>query len=268
MPGGLVSGPSSFELQPGEIVARDYLEATRPLIEATIGRRLRKAEQVVDVFALTRALDDTKDLLHAAIRAEQRRKVRGAIRTGHGIQLEVTRAMLTPLEKLYRLGAREAFAELQRAGYNPSRAYMDAEPSIPELGEVHAKLRSRLNGFAARLNLIGDEIRVQQHVSSDGSIADALAAALLNQPGGRSIAAALVSTTLFTGMAPTFEQNADLVQGWEYSAVLDGGTCEECEPHDGEFFDTLDALFEVLPNFGPNPACLGEDRCRCRAVPA
>jgi hypothetical protein len=32
-------------------------------------------------------------------------------------------------------------------------------------------------------------------------------------------------------------------------------------------YDTLDALFEVLPDFGPNPDCLGGDRCRCRAVP-
>jgi hypothetical protein len=251
-----------------ETASVGYLAATQRLVELTIGRPLRQAEHVVDVFALTAALDNAKDDLHAAIEAEKKRKVRHALRTGHPMRLEVTVPMLRPLERLWRLGVREARAELIRAGYNPVRAFADAESENPILWEQTAKLKSQLNGLSVKLQLEEDALRVKLVARGEGSIAAALADALLKVPGGRSIAAGIVSSTLFSGMGTTFEANADLVSGWQYSAVLDGGTCDICDPLDGTTYDTLDALFEVLPDFGPNPECLGGDRCRCRAVPA
>jgi hypothetical protein len=48
---------------------------------------------------------------------------------------------------------------------------------------------------------------------------------------------------------------------------LDGGTCDICAPMDGTEYHSLDELYTVLPDFGPNPNCLGGGRCRCRAIP-
>lgn len=250
-----------------ETASADYLAATRKLVELTIGRPLRLAEQVVDVFALTAALDNAKDDLHAAIEAEKRRAVRRGLRTGHPIRLDVTVPMLRPLERLWRLGVREAHAELERAGYNPVRVFADAESENPILWEQTAKLKSQLNGLAVRLQLEEDQLRVKLVARGEGSIAAALADALLKVPGGRSIAAGVVSSSLFSGMGTTFEANESLVGGWETSAVLDGGTCAECEAHDGDQFDTWADAQDLMPNGGPAVYCFGGDRCRCRLVP-
>jgi hypothetical protein len=246
---------------------RDYLEATRPLIEATIGRRLRHAEHVVDVFALTAALDAAKDLVEQAVAREQARAIRAHVRTQHPIRLEVTRAILRPLEALYVLGVAEAYAELSRAGYNTARALEAAKPKHDRLDPLTVNLESQLNGFSTKLTVEADRVRVQLETTHHGAVGEALANALLKVLGARSIAASVVSTALFTGMGTTFEENQAIIGGWEISAVLDGGTCDECESHDGETFDSWDEIQELLPNGGPAVYCLGGDRCRCRAVP-
>jgi len=68
---------------------------------------------------------------------------------------------------------------------------------------------------------------------------------------------------MIDGMGQTWEANQDLVRGWEYTAILDGGTCDACAPLDGTQYATLEELFLVLPDFGPNPECFGGGRCRC-----
>ena len=204
--------------------AADYLAATRPLVERTIGRPLRLHEQVVDVFALTRALDDAKDACHRAIVREQARAVRHAVRTGHPIRLETTRAILAPLDALYMLGREEARAELERAGYTIPRAMEGVEPREPGLGDVAARVQSGLNSFSVRLQIEADVVRTQLQISHGGAVGDALATALLKVLGARTIAAGVVSTALFSGLGETFEQNESIVAGWEVTAVLDGGT--------------------------------------------
>jgi hypothetical protein len=244
------------------IAAPGHLAATRSLVERTIGRPLRQAELVIDVFGLTRELDRAKAELVAAIDAEKTRRVRAAVRTGHPLRFDVTRAMLVPLERLWRHGRDDARRELAELGY-PLRRRLEAEPKIPQLAEIAARLKSGLTGFAVRIT----NQRVELEAGGRGMVGDALARALLAQPGGRSIAAGLVSPTLFGGMAVTFEEHADLIPCWEYSSVLDGGTCDACAPMDGTEYHSLDELFADLPNFGPYVNCLGGDRCRCRAVP-
>jgi hypothetical protein len=68
-------------------------------------------------------------------------------------------------------------------------------------------------------------------------------------------------------MGTTFEENQAIVGGWEISAVLDGGTCDECEAHDGETFDSWDAIQELLPNGGPPSTASAATACRCRPEP-
>lgn len=246
------------------LATTDHLEATRPLIERTIGRQLRAAEQIVDVFRITRLLDEAKDDLDAAIRREQKRAVQRALRLDTRTNLKMTAVMLKPLYRLYQAGRREAAAELERAGYVLPRKY--ANPHRDHMLEAaEAKLRAKLAGLSIRIT---NEHTVQLQLADRGAVGDALAQALLDVLGSRSIASDLVSTAMFSGMGATFEENQDLVGGWEYSAVLDGGTCDDCDSKDGTTYESWDDLQDDLPDGGPNPDCYGGDRCRCRALPA
>src|ERR1035437_1382570 len=95
------------------------LELARPLVERSIGRELRHSERVVDVFGLVHALERAKADLAKAIKAEQRRAARAVVLGGkRKIALKHTAAMREPLDRLRRLGQREAIAELRRAGYD------------------------------------------------------------------------------------------------------------------------------------------------------
>jgi hypothetical protein len=242
-------------------LTRDELELTRDLVEAAIGRPLRMNERSIDVLGLDKALNDAKDDVEQAVRAEQKRAVARGLRNEKRIALDLTKPMLEPLERLFRLGRREALAELQRAGYPEPRRAFAAVPEHPELDDHASHLHRLLHGFSVRI----ENRRVEMQAGDYAQ--DAIAAALLRVPGARDVASRAISKALTLGLAQTFEANQDLVTCWEYTAVLDGGTCDVCAPLDGSEYQTLGDLFVVLPDFGPNPECLGRERCRCRAVP-
>jgi hypothetical protein len=252
------------------------LERTYAVIEAAIGRPLRDAEKAIDVLRLDSALERAKDELDQAITREMLRATRAwvaAARLGTPT-LTLTPQMVKPLEELHRLGREEAALELLRLGYpdrdvmrpdarSRSRRYAAPDPDPGgDLNEALATVRAGLPGIAIRIE---DELVAADLTEASSS---ALAHALLRVPGARDLASRVVSTALTSGFAETFERNSDLIDEWEYTAILDGGTCVVCAPLDGTRYPTLDALFRVLPNFGPNPLCHGRGRCRCRAVPA
>lgn len=250
------------------------LEHANVLVAKLIGRPLRLAEQAIDVLRLDQALTQAKNDLEAAVRHEMLDAAERWIRAeGIGrVEMHVTAAMLAVVNGLGDLGRQEGLAELRRAGYKgirhpPARRFAALGPGKPE---THRHLTdffvSWLNGISGRVR--DDFVTADLVVTLSDASRVAIANALLAVPGARDLASRAVSTALIDGFGQTFEANQDLVSSWEYTAILDGGTCEECEPLDGTTYDTLDDLFAVLPNFGPNPDCLGEGRCRCRAVPA
>jgi len=246
------------------------LELTRALTERTIGRELRPAERRIDVLRLDRALEQAKKDVYAAILLEQRRAARRALRNGTHVRLQVTRGMLLPLERLFRLGREEALAELRRAGVTQARA--------PVRQYAHAHPHKRL-AHGGALSFLAQRIRDDLHklsrkvegemVTLDLSEASslAIARALLRVPGGKDIASRVISTAMDRGFAQTFEENKELAGAFEYTAVLDGATCDPCDELDGTEYESWDAIQDVLPDGGPNPECEGGDRCRCRAVP-
>lgn len=137
----------------------------------------------------------------------------------------------------------------------------------PDLKGIKAKLELKLGALNTRL------INESEAVDLSGATANAIIDALAQIPGALAVAADLVSGALFQGLGDTFDANADAVDGggngWEYSAVMDGATCEECAGRDGEHYDTWEEIAGSdgpLPDGGPNPDCDGEDRCRCRAA--
>ena len=233
------------------------LELARPLVERSIGRELRHTERVVDVFKLTAALEKAKADLAKAIKAEQRRAVRAVILGGsRKIKLKHTAAMREPLDRLHRLGQREALAELRRAGYDIPARSMVAEP-IPGPEGYHGYVGNELVAFSVRL----DKHRVE--LTSGGAVQNAVIGALYVVPGAMDIASRVVSTALDEGFSSTFSDLEDLASGWEYTAVLDDATCDACEGSDGEEYATW-AEAEVMV---PNAECAGEGRCRCEIIP-
>lgn len=235
------------------------------LVERTIGRTLTEAEQAIDIVALDRALNRAKDELERAIDAEVLRAAKRWKLTRVLPRLRRTPAMVAPLKRLHNLGRTEALLELERLSYTGvrkgPREYAAPDP-LPG------------GGFDSLLNtldraLVGLRVRVDSELVT-ADLTDASSAALaraLVKIGGRDIASRVVSTALTSGLGQTFEENEDLVAGWEYTAVLDAAICTACLPFNGRRYDTLAALFVDLPAFGPNPRCLGGGRCRCRAVP-
>lgn len=236
------------------------LDLTRALVEAAVGRPLRLAEQAIDVLGIDQALNDAKDDVEKAIRREMVAAGERALLFRMPVRITVTASMLRPLEQLFRLGRREAYAELQRLGYEPRRGYV-AEPQYPELDPLADDLAVGLNGLSVRVE--------RELVAAD--LADislgAVAEALLHVPGARFIAAEVIARAFTGGLAVTFEANQDVIGGWEYTAVLDSGNCDPCGELDGTTYPSWDAIQEVLPGGGPNPSCDGGNRCRCRPVP-
>jgi len=226
-------------------------------LELRIGRRLTAAEQHIAVEEIDRLLNTAKDELEQEIQAEQARVARAiARRQGGRAVLQATPEMRRILRDLRAAGRAHALAELSSMGYPvPGRAY--EQPPDWWAGILDSRLADvtvRVHAEAVGLDF--------------GTIAQqAIIRALRRVKGARFAAADLVSPVFVSGLADTFEQHADLVTAWQYTAVNDSGLCDVCAPWDGHVFASLDALFEVLPDFGPNPECLGGRRCRCRAVP-
>ena len=240
------------------------LERTYALVERAVGRKLRAAEKAIDVLLLQGALERAKNELDAAIGVELVRAVKAwAATPGSALRprLEITPAIWRPLEELHELGRSEALNELERAGYRARR--MAAPDPMPggDFEDLEGTMRLGLDRIALR---VADDF-----VAADlsGASTNAIAQAMLAVPGARDLASRVVSTALYSGMALTFEEAGDLVAGFEYSSVLDHGTCDQCAPLDGTTYPSWDAIQGVLPGGGPNPECRGGGRCRCRAVP-
>lgn len=220
-------------------------------------REVTAAERHIDIAGIDRLLNDAKDELEQAIAVEQARAARRAARLGNA-RLELTVRMRRILRDLRADGRRHAAGELASMGY-PLRGR--ARRYAADEDELEGRLRARLGWLTMKIE------REALGVDLSTLAITAIEKAVVRVLGARSIAADLVAPAFAGGLADTFEQHADLVEAWQYTAINDAGLCDECAPLDGEIYATLDALFDVLPGFGPNPDCLGGDRCRCRAVP-
>lgn len=232
--------------------------------ERRLSRRLKGGERHVQWEKNSRTIDAAKASVHEAIEQEKRR-VLGLMARGHasGVKLKVTPAMTAALADLYEAGQAAAIAELEAHGVKPQRSYARRSTKA-RISHVLTKLRGFLGGITIRAR--------REHASAElGSLTGRAIVDALDRrvPGALDAASRLVSGTFADGLASVYEEHPDAFDaGWIYSAAGDAAMCDECASHDGEEFETLEAAYEVLPDFGPNPDCDGEDRCRCRLVPA
>lgn len=229
------------------------------LAEDRLGRPLTVAERHIDIVGLDRDLKEGKARLAAAVEKEKRRALNSYFLYRRTIRMDVTPEMLRVLTQLYRTGRQHAKDEIAKlTGIKLPRSFSEADT----LDQLSAKLSAHLKPFEKKV--------VHQAVSADiGSIAEiAVTRAVLQMPGAVNVASQLVSSAVFAGVGSVYDQSAGLFSAFTYSAVMDDNTCPECEAHEGEEFESWDAIQEVLPDGGPNPDCDGEGRCRCRAVPS
>lgn len=240
-------------------VAVDPLAAAQAAAERRLGRELTTGEVHVDLISLDRALAEGKATLAEAIAAEQSR-VAGRIARGYPERMTVSAAMIRALRALREAGRALALAEMRSMGVEPELTFASVDPADP-LAPVLGVLQASLRSIDVRIDRRGIE-------GDLGALSTrAVRRALERVPGALDVASRLVSTTLADGLHDVYEVHRELFPAWQYSAVMDAGTCAECAARDGEIYLSLDEMYLALPNFGPNPLCFGDGRCRCRGVP-
>lgn len=238
---------------------RLYAEA-----EKRLGRPLSEGERRIDIARYEHDLESGKKKLHQAIEKEKSRVIAARLK-GRRTRMKVTPEMIEALAFLHRRGLAHARAELRRAGVEPSRR-MASKEELAGLRSLLSLLRSLLGRVTRRVELelqVGRTKKIE--VSLTSATISALARAMEKKvPGSLAVAADLVSSAMAGGLEEGFEGDADLFQYWEWSAIMDGGTCGPCREMDGKHFPSFAAIMAV--GF-PYPNCLGGTRCRCRPVP-
>lgn len=251
-------------------------------------RALRDAEKVLDIDGILDIYDQARDLLGETLEAWRRKAARAVVQ-----RLPVPpppRRALLVLLALREAGRRQAAGELHRLGL-PLRGVrgMVGEGLFGEPGADEALMQLMIlqdaPGIApppelerywvrltARLNDVEFEFRRGLPTGGVDAIAGSTNAQiqerLLNEvPGLADAVTNLISGPFQVGVDDVFSVHADLFGGFEYSAILDAATCDVCRPLDGTRYATVEAMYAVLPGFGPNPACRGGWRCRCRGIP-
>lgn len=215
----------------------------------------------MDVGVITADYWKAEAALSRAVRVEARRAIR-AWKRGRRMKLEVTPKMVDALNALYHAGVRHARREAKALGVKIPATYATMVTVPLRLHKILRRLIANLSGMALRLE------RDAKLGTDDGLVRGSLnVGAVVQAVGVAGALDGLLPQTFTSGLADTYEGAADAFDGWQYSAELDGGTCNACEPLDGETYATLDEAYAVLPDFGPNPDCEGGWRCRCRLVP-
>jgi hypothetical protein len=241
-------------------------ERVRVYAEARLGRPLTDAEQHIDVIGADAALEGGKRKLAEAIQVEQARFGRSILR-GNTDRIRVTYPIYRALYDLHLAGKEAARQEMRSMGlrpYDEPRALTE-EDRLRVLGQIRTGLDQDLLAQLDRLQVKVSNTAVTATIGdyAFGAVARELAAV----PGALDAASNLVSEAYSSGLAVTYENNQTLFAAWEYTAIMDGATCDVCRAWDGHVFKTLDAALAVMPGFGPNPSCFGRGRCRCRLVP-
>jgi hypothetical protein len=240
----------------------------RAMIEKMIGRELTLAERNIDIPGLNRDLNDAKARLAGAVERAKMKAVRAWLATGMVglIVVQVTPEIRDLLAEMYDAGWRHAQEELRKGGY---AAFTDRRR---RRREAVKRLSQQLATLFGTINF-----RVNEEAAATLDLgivaADALAEELAKVPGALDVASRMTSPGVYAGLGDAFDVAADTVdvdaggRGWEYTSVMDKGTCEPCAGAHGRTYPSWAAAQIDLPNGGPNPRCFGGTRCRCRLAP-
>jgi BMFP domain-containing protein YqiC len=254
--------PAALSVLRDDRALRDGLNARHyAAAEGRLGRKLTDGERKVDVVGILTELEAGKQRLADAIRKEQRRVAGHASHGRTDVEMKITPEMVAALNRLHELGRREAVRELARHGVKAARSRTYAGPRSRRVAALINRLAGHLPTISVRVRRRAVEVTLAQESQR------AVLRAAGRVPGALDAASRLVSSSFYAGMGDVFSASSDLIQGWSYSAVLDGGTCDTCSAMDGTTYDSWDEAQGDMPDGGPNPDCDGDGRCRCRLVP-
>jgi len=235
-------------------------ETARAFAEERLGRPLTPGEEALDLVGLDLDLAEGKERLVAAIEAERRRALEVYLRGGAPV-LRLTSEMEAAMIALVEAGRRHGREEMERLGVDaPFRTYAEGDE---RLARVLRELLAALTGIRVRLTEEARGARFGTEPITE-ELLDRLDRRI---PGARDFAARISSGLFISGIGEIYESNADLFPCFHYSAVMDAATCEVCARFDGTRYESWIQGEVDLPGGGPNPACLGNGRCRCRLVP-
>lgn len=169
---------------------------------------------------------------------------------------EIRESLRDRLIKVHRQGRLLVAAELGK------KAAVDEEDEFDELDtltdltdtKVINETQARLIAAAARAAFIGLAgaalIEFVRQEMADGSVS------YIDRTAGES-----ANKVIALGRYAEMRDRADSIERYEYSALLDSGTCEPCFADDGKEAASPDDLPEV-----PNVDCAGGPMCRCFIV--
>jgi hypothetical protein len=258
------------------LLAHTHLEKkTFDLDGLTVGREPRGVELVIDLKAiaddyeserakavriLTRFRDDLIDQAAAAIdKLDPKDVYTLTLVPDAGVRKQIAKV----LQSAYRRGRQQIIAELnaQRAEKNiaPLLELKDDRDDQEFIEEMVDTIISKIiNEIQSRAINVYTSLRILLDYSVDRL------KELLRSESTRFIedaAGNVVNASFSTGRAAEIENNLDVIDHCEYSAILDTNTCDPCEAADGQ----TASMPDDLPS-APNPDCDGGPRCRCFIV--
>lgn len=243
----------------------------------TPSRALRGAEKYMALSAISSRLDAGRDEIAAALRVAKphlqaeivqklmARPLREAHRVSVGLDVELVAKVAAIVEEMAAFGVQTVGDERKKQGRGSGPATAAdvraaaGGPKRDPLGVyadgVVSEFTNNLQQRAANvvLDMRRKDLPVGKQITGAMELLDEQSDGWID-----AVASKGANEGFASGRSDGFEQYADEIGSYEYSAVLDANTCDQCSGADGETGETEDDITPV-----PNPDCDGGDKCRC-----
>jgi hypothetical protein len=263
--------------------AKGYEEAGRRFarVPTTLERK------ILNLHEIPSTLDDAKARLARQLgdlRLEALRKIAATIAKKDARptaaftdlrRIHLPKANATPLIQAIRAiqtrmvayGRQQVRAELHKQGVVLEHQLADEVAKASDgVATAQSALVSSARATGERLADTWQSLALENAIRlrRSGLVGEALTARLIEEledqaeSGASRDAASEVNEAFGIGRDLEAAAHADVIESVEYSAVLDGNTCDACAELDGTQYASEDDAPDV-----PNPDCEGRDACRC-----
>jgi phage gp29-like protein len=239
-----------------------------------VARELRSQEKCLALSAIVGELDRGRDEIAAALRAARSRVqaevvnklVNKPVRELHTVSIAPDAKLVGQVEGilqgLFEFGQAQVGEERGRQLQSAAtvRAALAAVKRDPLGVYADGVVGEWTNNLTARaVNVALDWMRRPAGLTK-GEVIRKVEEELDGQKDGwvDGVASKGANEAFADGRTSGFEEHADEIDRYYYSALLDLNTCENCAAADGADGKTLDEIPDC-----PNPDCDGGDRCRC-----
>lgn len=243
-----------------------------------------QAEKIPDFIAMERGLDSAETqivrkylpvqtrqiakLIDEAMKAIEANSPERLENINVPFRGEAGQAFNAPLEDLYRQGQVEVRKEFTKmtGGKPPVRMASPLDPADDDSVRAWLRVRSRSVANALAERLRGAMLRVSLDMMRRGEVDRNTLTARLTSLSDRDIkreAKQATSEALNLGRESVAEQNKELIQAAEYSAIMDEGSCGPCRGQDGTTFEFGSEAMRMSTPPYRHCSGFGNPRCRC-----